>query len=218
MTVIQENLRDSDVLDEKFYGLVEVAEQQQATAQMILDQLTAERDALAHERDRWVLVVERMRDEIDATVRDAVATNMATIIKAASETLSGLGQPIADKMADAATSAEQADRAFRNLIGWTTTRLLLWGLGAIAGLVLLGWLASGIVLWWDTRAIATAHVAKQQLQLEVAELRANSDAWIKSGMATKLRRCGSKKRWCIAVDEAAGAFGEQSEYRLVKGS
>jgi hypothetical protein len=217
MTTTQDDLRDSDLVDEKLYGLVEIAEQQQATAHMILEQLASERNALAEERDRWVNIVERMRDDIDATVHDAIASNMARVVNAASETINGLGRPVAEQMEEAATSAERAERAFRNMIGWATTRLLLWGLGALAGLMLLGWLASGIVLWWDTRAIAAAHVAKQQLQLEVAELRANSDAWIKSGMATKLRRCGPKKRWCIAVDEAAGAFGEQSDYRLVKG-
>ena len=39
-----------------------------------------------------------------------------------------------------------------------------------------------MVLWWDTGAIAAARVEKPQLQMEVAELRANRDKWVKAGM------------------------------------
>jgi len=40
----------------------------------------------------------------------------------------------------------------------------------LAGLVLLGWLASAAVLWWDTGAIVAAQVRKVQLQAEVTEM------------------------------------------------
>jgi len=51
-------------------------------------------------------------------------------------------------------------------------RLLGW---MVAAVVLSGWLASTLVLWWDTGAIAAARVEKPQLQMEVAELWANRD-------------------------------------------
>ena len=208
----------SDDIDEKHYGLIEFAEQQQATAQMILEQLAEERAALAQERRNWTTDMEALRADLNATVLEAVSSNMAGVAATAAQTINGLGQPVADQMTRVAASAARADQAFRNMIGWASTRVLLWGLGALAGLVLLGWLASGIVLWWDTQAIATAHVAKQQLQVEVEDLRANRNAWVRAGMLSKLQQCGSKRQPCVAVDESAGAFGEQSDYRLLKHS
>ena len=75
------------------------------------------------------------------------------------------------------------------VVAWTSWRLLGWTLAAVAGLVLLGWLASTAVLWWDTGAIGAARVEKRQLQLEVAEMQANRDEWAKAGFLAKLTRC-----------------------------
>jgi hypothetical protein len=60
-------------------------------------------------------------------------------------------------------------------------------------------------------------VRKAQLEAEVAALQANHDAWVKTGMLGKIDRCGPKARPCIQVDEDAGAFGEQSDYRVIRG-
>jgi hypothetical protein len=212
----EEGQRVGDAVDEKLYGLVDIAEQQQSTVQMILDQLAEERAELAKEREQWIKEMESISHGIDATVIDAVSSSMARVVDTAGHRISDLGKPFVDQMLQAAVSAEQAEQAFRNLIRWASARLLLWGVSALASLMLLGWLASGIVLWWDTKAIATAHITKQQLQAEVADLQANGDSWIKAGMTTTLRRCGPKKRPCVAVDEAAGAFGENNDYRLLK--
>lgn len=213
------NLDDAsfrDALDEKLYGLIEVAERHQATVHMLLEQLAAEGAALAQERHSWASDMEGLRGDISATVQEAIGSNVAGVAAIAAQAIDGLRQPVADQMTLVAASALRADEAFRNMIGWATSRVLLWGLGALAGLVTLGWLASGIVLWWDTKAIAAAHVAKQQLQAEVEDLRANRDAWAKAGMLTKLHQCGPKKLPCIPVEETAGAFGDQSDYRILK--
>ena len=64
----------------------------------------------------------------------------------------------------------------------------------LVGLVLVGWLASTAVLWWDTGTIAAAHLEKAQLQTEVAELKANYDGWVKAGVQEKVIRCNPGNR------------------------
>jgi hypothetical protein len=36
-------------------------------------------------------------------------------------------------------------------------------------------------------------------------------------MLAKLEKCGPKARPCVRVDEGAGAFGNQSDYRVILG-
>ena len=88
---------------------------------------------------------------------------------------------------------------------------------AVAALVLGGWLASTLVLWWDTGAIASARAEKAQLQAEVAAMQASRDEWAQAGFLAKLGRCGPKGRPCVRVDEGAGAFGERADYRVLLG-
>ena len=80
-------------------------------------------------------------------------------------------------------------------------------------------LASTLVLWWDTGAIASAQARKAQLQAEVAELQASYDGWVKVGVQQKVLRCNPGNRPCIRVDENAGAFESQgyAGYRVIWG-
>ena len=114
-------------------------------------------------------------------------------------------------------AVSQAEAALHQVVLWASWRLLGWVMAGVAGLVLLGWLASTLVLWWDNGTIAAAQVEKAQLQQEVAGLQATQDAWVKAGMLGRLERCGPKARPCIRVDEGAGPFEERSDYRVIQG-
>jgi hypothetical protein len=57
---------------------------------------------------------------------------------------------------------------------------------AVTLLMLLGWLGSSAVLWWDTKAIAEAQLHRLRLQSEVAELQANRDGWVNAGVLGKI--------------------------------
>jgi len=128
-------------------------------------------------------------------------------------------RPLLDRVAGVMAEAGQAEAALRGVVAWASWRLLGWMAAVVAALVLGGWLASTLVLWWDTGAIAAARVEKRQLQLDVAELRASRDEWVKTGAQAKLERCGPKARPCIRVDEGAGAFesGGHADYRVIQG-
>jgi len=87
---------------------------------------------------------------------------------------------------------------------------------ALGGLVLLGWLVSGVVLWWDKAAITAVQARKVQLEGEVAKMQATRDDWARSGMLARVERCNPGDRPCIRVNEEAGAFGEHSDYRVLR--
>ncbi len=125
--------------------------------------------------------------------------------------------PLLSRLAGVAERVGQADAALRGVVAWASWRLLGWMAAAVA--LLGGWLASTLVLWWDTGAIGAARVEGRQLQLEIAELRASRDEWAKTGAQAKLERCGPKARPCVRVNEGAGVFesGGHADYRVIQG-
>jgi hypothetical protein len=66
-------------------------------------------------------------------------------------------------------------------------------------------------------AIGAMQLEKARLQVEVAELETNHDAWVEAGMLGKLEWCNPGLRPCIRVNEAAGALGDGSNYRVIQG-
>ena len=203
--------------EDRLYGLMEIAERQQAAVQTALDGLAAERAALGRERQA---LAKTAGDLALGTRVAAEAGVQASLAGAATEGVAAVQaatKPLLGRLAGMTAEAGQAEAALRQVVLWASWRLLGWVMAGVAGLVLLGWLASTLVLWWDNGAITEARMQKAQLQAEVAEMQANYDGWVKAGMLGKLERCGPKARLCIRVDEGAGPFGERSDYRVIQG-
>ena len=158
-----------------------------------------------------------MQAGTQGAVRAAVAESLAGAAVEGVAAVQAATGPLLARLDGVAEQAGQADAALRGVVAWASWRLLGWVAAAVALLVLGGWLASTLVLWWDTGAIGAARVERQQLQLEVAELRASRDEWVKTGALAKLERCGPKARPCVRVDERAGVFGTASDYRVLLG-
>ena len=206
----------SEVAEERLFGLVEIAERQQAVAQMALEGMAAERIALGQERQEWTDLVDPLSEDIRAAVLQAVSENMAGAAEMGAEAVKAATEPLLGMLTEVAAEARQAEAALRGIVRWTSWRLLGWGLATVAGLALVWWLAVGAVLWWDSSAIGAAQLEKVKLDAEIAELKGNRDAWVKAGMAAKLEQCGPKNRPCIPVDESAGTFGRQGDYRVIR--
>ncbi len=119
-------------------------------------------------------------------------------------------RPLLDNLNGVTAGAVRAEAALRQVVSWASWRLLGWIMALIVGLVLFGWLSSTALVWWDTGTISN-------LQDEITELKANHDAWVKAGMLGKLNTCGPAARPCVQVDESAGAFGANSDYRIIEG-
>jgi len=205
--------------EDRLYGLMEVAERQQAAVQAALEGLAAERAALVREREALARGVRDVQTGTQGAVRAAVAESLAGAAMEGAAAVQAATGPLLSRLAGVSEQAGQADAALRGVVAWASWRLLGWMTAAVAALVLGGWLASTLVLWWDTGAIGAARVERRQLQLEVAELRASRDEWAKTGAQAKLIRCGPKARPCVRVDERAGVFesGGHADYRVIQG-
>jgi len=203
--------------EDRLYGLVEIADRQQAAVQAALEGLAAERAALAREREAFARQVQALQAGVQGAARAAVAEGLAGAAVEGVAAVQAATGPLLSRLGSVAEQAGQADAALRGVVAWASWRLLGWMTAAMAALVLLGWLASTLVLWWDTGAIAAARVEKRQLQAEVAEMQASRDEWVRAGFLVKLERCGPKARPCVRVNEGAGAFGTASDHRVLLG-
>ena len=203
--------------EDRLYGLMEVAERQQALVQAALEGLAAERAALAREREALARGVAGLQSGTQGAVQAAVADGLAGAAVEGVAAVQAATGPLLSRLDSVAAQAGQADAALRGVVAWASWRLLGWMAAAVAALVLGGWLATTLVLWWDTEAIGATRVEKRQLQLEIAELRTSRDEWVKTGAQAKLERCGPKARPCVRVDERAGVFGTASDYRVLLG-
>jgi len=198
--------------EDRLYGLMEVAERQQAAVQAALEGLAAERAALALGRG-----VRDVQLGAQGAVRSAVAEGLAGAATQGVAAVQAATGPLLGELAEVTAQAGRAQAALRGVVLWASWRLLGRLVATVASMVLLGWLASAVVLWWDAGAILAARAEKAQLQAEVAQLQANRDEWAKAGMLPKLERCGPKLRLCVRVNEEAGAFGTTSDYRVLLG-
>ena len=203
--------------DEQLYGLMEIAERQQAAVQTALEGLAAERVALQGEREQLAAERQALAQSTQTAVRVAVEGSLERATRAGVQTVQAAAQPLLGRLDRLADGAGQAEAALRRVVLWASWRLLGWGVVVIASLVLLLWLASCAVLWWDAGAIGAAQARKLALEAEIAQMQANRDGWEKAGMLGKLEHCGPKSRPCIRVDEGAGGFGDRGDYRVILG-
>ncbi len=206
-------------VEERLYGLLEVAERQQAAVQAALDGLAGERAALEGERARLAREVTILDLSLRGAVSVAVKDSLAAAATEGAKAVEAATGPLLGELAAVMEQAGRADAALRRVVLWASWRLLGWIAAVGAATALVGWLTSSGVLWWDARAIAAARAEKAQLQAEVAELKANYDGWVKLGVQQKVIRCNPGNRPCIRVDENAGQFGSGGDagYRVIWG-
>lgn len=195
--------------EDRLYGLMEVVERQQA----------AERVALQREREKLARGVQSLEAGARAAVQLAVTESLSSVGPTIVAKVEGATQSLVGAVSGAASTAHQARAAMREVVEWASWRLLGWIVSVLVGLVLVGWLASTAVLWWDTGTIAAVQLEKAQLQTEVAQLKANYDGWVKVGVLEKVIRCNPGNRPCIRVNEGAGVFQSEghNDYRIIQG-
>ena len=201
----------------RLYGLMEIADTHQAAVQAAIAGLAAERVALAREREALARVARTLEPGTQAAVRAAVTESLAAAATEGAAAVEVATRPLLGQLAGVTERAGQAEAALRQVVLWASWRLLGWMVATVATLGLLWWLASSAVLWWDTGAIGRMQVRKVRLEAQVSELQATHDDWVKAGMLGKLTHCDPGSRPCIRVDESAGSFGDQADYRVIKG-
>jgi hypothetical protein len=196
--------------EERLYGLMEIAEQQQAAVQRALNGLAEERAALAQERQKLAAEASGLEERVRGAVSAAVATALEQVGKEGVAMVREAAKPLLEDVAGLAGGMAVAEEALRRIVAWASWRLLGWIVALTVGLMLLGWLSSTAVVWWDRTTVS-------QLRGEIAMLQANHAAWVKKGMLDKIIRCEPGNRPCVAINQSAGAYGKSGEYRVLKG-
>ena len=196
--------------EERLYGLMEIAERQQAAAQRVLNGLAEERAALERERRKLAEEASTLEERVREAVRAAVATALAQVGKDGVTAVRKATQPLLGDLAGLAGGMAVAEEALHRIVSWASWRLLGWIVALTAGLMLLGWLSSTAIVWWDGTTVS-------QLRGEIAMMQANHAAWVKKGMLDKLSTCGPDRRPCVAINPDAGKFGNSGDYRVLRG-
>jgi len=181
--------------DQALFGLMAVAEEQQAAVREALAGLAAQQVALERQQARLEQQAEAVRAEAVGLRRIAgeVGPGLARSTREATETavergLAGAGttataavqraaQPLLDGLAGVAAQAGAAEAALRRVVGWATWRLLGQGVLAVACLVGLLWLLQASGWWWGWRALEEVQAQKVAVQDELLAAMTASNAW-----------------------------------------
>jgi hypothetical protein len=128
----------SEADDGRLYGLMEVAEGQQAAVQAALEGLAAERAALRREREALARQVQAVEGGARAAVRAAVAEGLAGAATEGVAAVQAASGPLLSRLDSVAERAGQAEAALRRVVLWASWRLLGWVVGLGAVMVLFG--------------------------------------------------------------------------------
>lgn len=205
--------------ERQLFGLMEIAERHQAAVQTALQGLAAERIALQREREQFAWDRQNLEVGMQASVELAIERGLNRATRAGVEAVQAAAKPLLGRLNKVSEGAGQAEAALQRVVRWASWRLLGRGMVGVAGIVLIGWLASLTILWWDMGEIGKIQAQKASLQADVAQLQATRDEWKRAGILGKLAQCGPDKLPCIRVDEGAGAFENQgnNDYRVILG-
>jgi len=108
----------SETEDSRLYGLMEIAEGQQAAVQAALEGLAAEREALRQEREALARQVQALELGTRAAVRSAVTASLAGAATEGVEAVQVATRPLLSRLAGMTESAGQAEAALRDVVRW----------------------------------------------------------------------------------------------------
>ncbi len=110
----------SEAEDGRLYGLMEIAEGQQAAVQAALEGLAAERVALAREREALARQVQAVEGGARAAVRAAVAEGLAGAATEGVAAVQAATGPLLSRLAGVVEQAGQAETALRGVVAWAS--------------------------------------------------------------------------------------------------
>jgi hypothetical protein len=106
--------------EERLYGLMEIAERQQAAVQAALDGLAAERAALARERAIFAQEVAALGRGTRQAASACVVEGFADVGVRGVEAVRAATEPLISQLAGVTASAGLAEEALRQVIAWAT--------------------------------------------------------------------------------------------------
>lgn len=147
----------------KIYGLIDVAEQQQAELSAAIKALRAEREAL--------------RAEVSVTVRQSLVGASQT----AATALETATAPILNRLTSITTAAAQAEDTLKDAAAWFAWKWVAVAAGGLVGVCLVAYASLG----WQMHQIESLSEQKAELDANVALLE-------KRGGKIKINNCGGR--------------------------
>jgi hypothetical protein len=183
----------TDRSDDKIYGLIAVAQDQQAAVRAGLEGLAQERAALATERVALAEAAERMQKISDGLVK-AVMESMPRLVTSSADgmrqglndALAGVGeettqrvalaaQPAIDNVAEVVRATAAARQQLSvDLRDFRRRWLLILG-GSVAGALLIAGVLSYGFIWWQVREIQQLQAYRDQLAGEISGLQGQAE-------------------------------------------
>ena len=229
--------------EQALFGLMAVAEEQQAAVRDALAGLAVQREALERQEAQLAESVALIRAEVARLRRatDEVGPGLAQATRSAAvaaveQGLAGAGRtatvaveaaarPMLERLEGVAAEAERVEASLRRTVAWASWRLLGRGVAVVGCLAGLLWLANLSVWWWAERDMGLLQAQRRVLQGEIvgleaakSELEASRDVLVKAGALATMTKCGPRARLCVRVDPKAEAYGAAGEaYRIIQG-
>jgi hypothetical protein len=133
----------------------------------------------------------------------AAAQELAEVVRAEVHRVLG------DELQALADDSKRATDALHGVRRVANIRVGLWSIGLTT---LCSVIPLGLACW-----IVPSPTQMRALRVKHDELAAEVAALERSGGRIDLRRCGAGARLCVRVDRTAPAYGEQSDYLIVRG-
>lgn len=201
------------VSEQELFGLMAVAQEQQKAAVVAIERLEAQRAGLEHTVEQARAAVREMELAgkasaliIEKATRIAVSEAVSSALVAVrDETVKALGgsvKPVVNALDGAAARALQAEQRLNQ-----AAASFSWQWGAL-------WAGTAALLLLVVLAVALILVPSPK---EIAALRAKAEYLEERGGKVVLTECGPKKRLCAEIDLGAGGYGEDGQFRILKG-
>jgi hypothetical protein len=213
---------------EKIFGLLALAEQQQKTVDEAIQKLEAERLALAEAQKKLIEAASHAKEVCDGlvpamgnaagrAVMKSVKKSLDEISDEATTSLEEASNPFIERLNGVVNAAEQLEGRFKKASHWFN-----WKWGALAAITAAGCIGSVVLAsWgmvaWQQRQVSQLLEQREALTAEVSQLQAQANEWVKRGGRAKLQKCGDTGRLCVRVDTQAGSFGKDGEYMVLRG-
>lgn len=209
--------------EQQIFSLLVAAEDQQKAVQAAIDELAAERGALAQERAAMVQavaglagVVGEVRRAATQAVTASMKESMAVASQAAAQALGEASRPIVGQLSGVVKAASQVEGQLYGAVAAFGWRWTLLAAGAAAGAIVALLLATWLAVWWQRNQVEQLAEKRAELQGEVAQLQTQAGEWTKRAGRVKLEKCGEAGRLCVRVDKGA-SYGKDGDYFVLMG-
>ena len=203
-----------DEKEQKLFGLMAVAQDQQKAVQTALEGLATERAALVQAtasvagvadevRKATAEAVPAMERAAEKAVSASVEQSLAGASEAAADALAEAAKPVMGSLSGVVQAAYDAEGSMRRAGAWFAWKWVAVAAGGMVGACLLAYMS----LAWQLHQVRSLGNEKTALAADVVQLQANVAALEKRGGRIVLGTCG--KRLCIEASSNQGKGAEK---------